>query len=109
MLNEIIGTVVEFCCALSCSNVDFKDTVQPPQQLNRARAKKGLTEFFSYHVLTVGGGSHGSSGGGGTHASPRVHLRRGHIRRLPDKRVWVNACVVGDKSRGMVVKDYAVH
>ena len=46
---------------------------------------------------------------GGSHASPRWHLRRGHWRQLADgRRVFVRQCEVGDPERGGVVKDYAV-
>ncbi|SNR52031.1 hypothetical protein EYF88_12460 [Paracoccus sediminis] len=46
---------------------------------------------------------------GGSHASPRWHLRRGHWRRLADgRRVFVRQCEVGDPTRGGVVKDYTV-
>jgi hypothetical protein len=46
---------------------------------------------------------------GGSHASPRWHLRRGHWRQLADgRRVFVRQCEVGDPARGGVVKDYAV-
>lgn len=45
---------------------------------------------------------------GGTHASPRWHLRRGHWRRVGERRVWVTECEVGDAARGVVVKDYEV-
>jgi len=44
---------------------------------------------------------------GGTHASPRWHIRRGHWRTLGDgRRVFVRECEVGDQSRGAVLKDY---
>lgn len=44
---------------------------------------------------------------GGTHASPRWHIRRGHWRTLPDgRRTFVRECEVGDPTRGGVVKDY---
>lgn len=46
---------------------------------------------------------------GGSHASPRWHVRRGHWRQLADgRRVFVQACEVGDPARGGVVKDYLV-
>jgi hypothetical protein len=46
---------------------------------------------------------------GGTHASPRQHDRRGHMRMLPGgKQVWVKPCRVGDASRGTVFHDYEV-
>jgi hypothetical protein len=46
---------------------------------------------------------------GGTHASPRWHVRRGHWRQLADgRRVFVRACEVGDPERGGVLKDYVI-
>jgi hypothetical protein len=46
---------------------------------------------------------------GGTHASPRWHIRRGHWRTLGDgRRVFVRSCEVGDPARGGVVKDYRI-
>jgi hypothetical protein len=46
---------------------------------------------------------------GGTHASPRWHVRRGHWRQLADgRRVFVRACEVGDPEHGGVVKDYKI-
>ena len=46
---------------------------------------------------------------GGTHASPRWHIRRGHWRTLVDGRcVFVRACEVGDAAKGGVVKDYRI-
>ena len=36
---------------------------------------------------------------------PREHLRRGHVRRLPDgRKTWVQACVVGSRALGVVRK-----
>lgn len=93
---------------MACSNVRTRDH-QPDAALNKKRAKAGKVPLVSYKTLEIivpntryeGGGS-----GGGTHASPRVHLRRGHIRKIADgKTVWVQACVVGSK-HGMVLKDY---
>ena len=46
---------------------------------------------------------------GGTHRSPRQHLRRGHIRNLQNgKKVWVNAAVVGAKESGVICNNYAI-
>jgi len=46
---------------------------------------------------------------GGSHASPRWHIRRGHWRQLADgRRVFVRECEVGDATRGGVLKDYIV-
>ena len=46
---------------------------------------------------------------GGTHASPRWHIRRGHWRTLVNgRRVFVREAQVGGMARGGVVKDYEV-
>ena len=102
--------LVQFLAALSCSNSATADAPDPNPSLNAKRKSSGKTPFFSYKTLTISASeSHAKgSGNGGAHSSPRVHLRRGHIRRLTDRTVWVNSCVVGDKSKGMVVKDYQV-
>lgn len=107
-INHDLIPLSEFLAAVSCSNVEYQDCA-PPEALNKKRRMRGRVPFFTYKTLVLKTASVvGMAGAGGTHAGPRVHLRRGHIRRLPDKRVWVNACVVGDKSKGMVVKDYAI-
>jgi hypothetical protein len=50
-----------------------------------------------------------SPGLGGTHASPRWHIRRGHWRNLVDgRRIFIREFEVGDMARGGVVKDYEV-
>ncbi|WP_341326353.1 hypothetical protein [Methylotuvimicrobium sp. KM2] len=92
---------------LSCKNV-VTETVQPPKALNKKRLAKGKLPFFEYKILTLPNESVSNKASGGTHASPRVHLRRGHIRRLPGKNIWVNATIVGNSDLGVVIKDYSV-
>lgn len=100
--------VMQLLAALSCHNVETT-TAQPPAALNKRRAQRGKVPFYSYHVLMLAPGKAQAVGTPtGTHASPRIHLRRGHVRRLESKNVWVNACVVGNKALGMVTKDYSV-
>lgn len=94
---------------LSCKNVLTNET-PPPAPLNKKRLAKGKPPFFEYKTLLLDPSEASSPTAtlGGTHASPRVHLRRGHIRRLPNRNIWVNAAVVGNRQSGMVLKDYAV-
>ena len=107
-LIAVAADVFNIFAVMACSNVRTRDH-QPDAALNKKRAKAGKVPLVSYKTLEIvvpntryeGGGP-----GGGTHASPRVHLRRGHIRKIADgKTVWVQACVVGSK-HGMVLKDY---
>ena len=95
---------------LSCRNVTT-ETVSAPIALNKKREAKGKTPLFEYKILLLdmrAEHSNSAETSGGTHASPRIHLRRGHIRRLPNKIVWVNASVVGNRKAGIVTKDYSI-
>ena len=93
----------------SCCNVTTIEH-QPPKFINAKRISKGKVPFFSYRTLHITGDTADKSEpSGGTHASPRLHLRRGHIRKLADgRRLWVRSTLVGDKSKGFVSKEYAV-
>lgn len=95
---------------IACSNVQYRD-IEPDHALQRSRAQRGKPLLFGYKILVINPAGRIEAKNdsiGGHHASPRVHLRRGHIRRLPTMNVWVQPCVVGDKTRGMVHKDYRV-
>lgn len=62
---------------------------------------------FTYHVLTLPHAGGGRTGEGGTHSSPRYHVRRAHIRKLPSGALtFVRQCFVGDPARGQVEKNY---
>ncbi|WP_425401239.1 hypothetical protein [Algiphilus sp.] len=103
---------VEIACALevfSCSNVEQIEH-EPPKKINETRIRKGKTPFFSWRTLHITGEeSAGESKTVGGHASPRLHFRRGHIRRLSNgKRTWVRSCLVGDKKAGFSGHDYSV-
>lgn len=78
--------------------------------INTARAKKGKGPLkFTWHTVTIGPRIDPQGSKGGTHASPRLHDRRGHWRTTASgKRVWVRDCKVGDPSRGLVFKDYKI-
>lgn len=108
--NEIFWTVTELVEALSCRNVGT-DTYQAESKVNNKRIKKGKLPFYETKILVVNAPKQARSGlsiNKGTHASPRQHLRRGHIRRLDGYNIWVNSCVVGDHNRGNISKKYIV-
>lgn len=107
-----LRAVANLLCTLSCSNTSIEDSSEKPSKVkNDLRIQKKKLPFFEFKILTIDSGKNKnreSGFNGGTHASPRVHLRRGHIRRLSTKNVWVNACVVGDKDKGLIEKEYVV-
>ncbi len=103
-----LTAVLETIVALSCSNVTTSE-IPAPKFLNKKREAKGKQPLFSYYVLEIPGDNYEDRhDGGGTHTSPRQHLRRGHVRHLSTKNVWVNSCLVGDPTKGRIDKDYAV-
>jgi hypothetical protein len=107
--HDEVMMLVQVCSVLNCSNVTTAD-VAAPASLNKKRQAKGNQPFFSYKVLQLAD-ERAAPGpdGGGHHASPRMHLRRGHVRRLENKTVWVRPSMVNaDTKRGVVVKDYAL-
>jgi hypothetical protein len=103
--------LIQACSVINCANVKTVD-VSAPAALNKKRQSKGKQPFFSYKILQLTDDRQESErdSGGGSHASPRMHLRRGHLRRLPNKVVWVRpAMVKAGSEAGVVSKDYAVH
>lgn len=102
---------IRFLSALACENVSTDTDHKPDAKLNKARVKKGKTPLFEYKVLKINTqvSATDANDSSGTHASPRTHLRRGHIRKLKNgKTIWVNGCVVSGSKEGIVNKDYLV-
>lgn len=108
--------VLELIEAMSCSNVTH-EIAQPAAKPSVAakRARAGKLPIFETRVLTIrvpgraAAKTAVSTMNGGSRASPRQHLRRGHIRRLDSgKRVWVQSTVVGGNTSGMIAKSYRV-
>jgi len=112
-LADEITALMEFMEAASCSNVVSTIAAQAPKSLNRKRERKQRCPLFEYRVLSLelpqaGNRTDDATGKRSDRASPRVHLRRGHIRRLEVRKIWVNAAVVGAKDRGLIVHDYSI-
>lgn len=76
---------------------------------NRRKIAEGKTPTYDWATVYIEPTQTKREHQGGTHASPRQHDRRGHLRRLRSgKNVWVRACKVGDASKGAVFHDYAI-
>jgi hypothetical protein len=107
-----VSALLELVEALSCSNVHHEAIQTYHPNINQRRIKDGKTPFYETRTLWIDVPSGSKDSGdwqGGTHRSPRQHLRRGHIRNLRSgKKVWVNAAVVGAKENGFIKKDYAI-
>jgi len=96
---------------LRCKNV-YIDREEFPKKLNKAKAKKGHLKGFDRHILKIKDDPKVVMKGhlGGTHASPRLHFRRGHIRRYKSGvTIWIREMMVGKPKLGQVEKDYQVN
>lgn len=108
--NYMAYPVLEMLEALSCTNVEITTGQKENKPLNDRRIKSGKLPLLETKILTIK--PHHSKGTGtatgGTHSSPRQHLRRGHIRRIESGNIWVNSCIVGDSKKGIIKKSYKV-
>lgn len=106
-----LNLMVKAIAVMNCSNVKIIES-QEKKLINKRRKANGKLPLFTFKTLHIDTGEQEKQKGEkkGTHASPRIHLRRGHIRTLANgKTVWVQPCVVGDKTKGIVHKNYSVH
>lgn len=102
--------LIQACSVINCVNVATTE-LNPPAALNKKRKETGKQPFFSYKVLQLSDERHETvrSGATGERADPRMHLRRGHLRRLESKMIWVRPTMVNATSKsGAVFKDYSV-
>jgi hypothetical protein len=78
--------------------------------MNAKRIRKGKKPLLEFRMITIDGSKSGlPSTPHGTHASPRLHWRRGHWRNIKTgKKVWIDPMLVGDEKNGKIIKDYAV-
>ena len=77
--------LIQACSVINCANVITGD-MEAPVALNKKRRATGKQPFFSYKILELAEDRKSvGSGFGGHHASPRMHLRRGHLRQLECK------------------------
>jgi len=101
--------VLEMCEALTCSNVKIDTLQECNKKVNAKRIKKGKLPIYETKVLSLDFNKSRSLIGRqvSDRASPRQHLRRGHIRNInDDKRIWVNSCIVGSSELGKIDKSY---
>ncbi|MCC5611010.1 hypothetical protein LC612_30735 [Nostoc sp. CHAB 5834] len=112
-LRDETATAIGFCLTVNTSNVGRK-ALDVPEKLNKKRLNNGKPPFFETWVLDLNRPTKGkpvaaqSEAGDIGRLSPRLHLRRGHIRRLDGKTVYVRAATVGSATAGVVDKVYRI-
>jgi hypothetical protein len=99
---------------LTVSGGDIYMATPTPDQvaINRKRMNKGKKPLVEFRMITIDGNKHDTlkSLPQSTHASPRLHWRRGHWRTMRNsgKKVWIDPMLIGDEKNGKIIKDYAV-
>ena len=98
---------------MTLSKSSFYMSVPTPEEAstNRKRINKGKKPLVEFKMAVIEGKkSVMSSTPHGTHASPRLHWRRGHWRRTPKsgKQIWIAPMEVGDEENGRIIKTYAI-
>lgn len=77
---------------------------------NAKRVRKGKRPFFEWTTVEIKPRSVVSAPSGGTHASPKPHMRRGHVRRLKSGKVVTIKSMIVNKHKmpeeGFVFHDY---
>lgn len=105
-LRADVTVVVQACHALR-AGASLQSASEKIASRRKKFSAKGVGGF-TYHILNVPSHSPTSANSGGeTHASPRQHIRRAHIRKLPSGTLtFVRQCFVGSNENGVVHKNY---
>lgn len=92
------------------AEVAVTEIVRAPAKLNAKRERAGKLPLFDYHVIDLARRSRPSplpdDVERSTHASPRLHFRRGHWRHFVGHKTWINWMLVGNPDLGFVDKHY---
>lgn len=104
----ILGFTAAWLASLSRRAEAYVPSIKPTFT-NRRKMAQGKAPLYDWRTVVIEPTQcqREREHRGGTHASPRLHDRRGHLRRLASgKNVWVRPCKVGDAGMGTVFHDY---
>lgn len=89
--------MINLLAVLSCDNAPVVE-IPAPTKLNQKRGRAGKIRLPSYRTLHISNHESQPHRGTGTHASPRTHWRRGHIRNQPTAkgtiRRWIKPQII---------------
>lgn len=106
--DRLVAILGMFFCALLENEITAYQPVVKNTFTNRRLKQKGKPLHYEWRTVVIKPKQPTKAHHGGTHASPRLHDRRGHWRTMKKsgKRVWVKQCKVGDPAKGAVFHDY---
>jgi hypothetical protein len=105
-----VAVAIEFLRRMRAGGTHAYDRNIPDTATNRRKLSEGKPpSTYAWRTVVVAPTQPRKLSAGGSHASPRLHERRGHWRHLHSgDAVWVRPCLVGSPERGVVEKDYRV-
>ena len=109
----LMHVVTRVIYMMTISGGDFYISTPNPKEAtsNAKRVRNNKKPLIEFRMITIDGKKPDTlkSPPQGTHASPRLHWRRGHYRTISSgKKVWIDPMLVGDEKNGKIIKDYAV-
>jgi hypothetical protein len=109
---EMAETMLAFCgnwLESLTQSVQAHKPIAKVSFTNQRKIKDGKMPTYDWTTVIVEAAKPKNEYQGGTHASPRLHDRRGHLRRLKTGQTcWVKAHKVGDITKGIVFHDYVI-
>lgn len=106
---SVLQHIEDFLLSLQHDQTAYAPKAKPSLINSKRKAKGKGPVLFDWHTEVITQAQVKTDHKGSSHASPRLHDRRGHWRTYPSgKRGWVKNCKVGDPSKGVVFKDYKV-
>jgi hypothetical protein len=97
-----------FLGALAARKQLRTSTIAPKPAVAARRLKEGRSPWLTYTTVRLPAPASVPTGEGSVaRASPRMHWRRGHIRRVNDKLIPIPPVLVGASEHGVVISNYA--
>lgn len=107
-LSFIFNYIMAACAAME-AGAAATQMIRAPLALNKKRERNGKAPLKDFHIVELAKRHRADPApGGGTHASPRLHFRRGHWRHFASHRTWIKWQLVGNPELGFVDKSYRI-
>lgn len=111
---EVFKVMYRRIMALVLLNKGSPSIAKPTENaaVNAKRRRKGKRPFFEWSTVEIKPRVQANEPAGGTHASPKPHMRRGHVRKLKSGRIVNVKSMIVNKHKmpeqGFIFHDYKV-
>lgn len=107
MIEYLVYIIGAFVSLINSKSTKVTERLEP-EKLNRSRKRAGKTPLPAFRVVDVPAAFRSSKATQniGVGRSPRMHWRRGHLRRWGDNFIPVSPCIVNASEEGVVEQIY---